>query len=259
MYNDAHCIAIMLGPISATLLIPAYTGGGLGSGTIVQHLSRLRRDYETQTMLSQHVDLHIVVRPNRQDAHGDTIHGGYQDGRNLARLFSRTNVIAYMPVTALWMTDFSAAASKYAHYLNQGDVLIVPTLAFPRRKMEDTWPTSKQEAKDWVDQQRMGLADFHWNLNKGPTAVDLWREATEPYQLPKYDYHYSPVYMTTKEGHPWCEERFADEPAACLYSTYLAGSDLWVLPDDFIVRTGQEPENQLTFEEVSLLCNCLTG
>lgn len=48
-----------------------------------------------------------------------------------------------------------------------------------------------------------------------------------------------------------CEERFMDEPSACLYSTYLNGANLWVLPNDYIVRTGQEPENKLTKDEVS--------
>lgn len=47
-----------------------------------------------------------------------------------------------------------------------------------------------------------------------------------------------------------CEERFADEASSCIYSIYLSGADLWVLPNDFIVRTGQEPENKLTAEEV---------
>lgn len=42
-----------------------------------------------------------------------------------------------------------------------------------------------------------------------------------------------------------------DEPSACLYSTYLNGANLWVLPNDYIVRTGQEPENKLTKDEVS--------
>lgn len=44
-----------------------------------------------------------------------------------------------------------------------------------------------------------------------------------------------------------------DEPSACLYSTYLNGANLWVLPNDYIVRTGQEPENKLTMDEVSKL------
>lgn len=49
-----------------------------------------------------------------------------------------------------------------------------------------------------------------------------------------------------------CDERFSDEPSACLYAIYLNGADLWVLPQDYTVRTGQEPENMLTQEEVRI-------
>lgn len=59
------------------------------------------------------------------------------------------------------------------------------------------------------------------------------------------------VYTRSLTGFCRCDERFSDEPSACLYSIYLNGADLWVLSQDYTVRTGQEPENMLTQEEAS--------
>ncbi|KAI9321297.1 hypothetical protein BX666DRAFT_1850805 [Dichotomocladium elegans] len=213
-------------------------------GAMIQHYSTIRRAYQANAWLARHVDLHVVGRA------GST-HGGYQDARNMARLLSRTRYVAYIPATALWMTNISKSVTAYTEFLDRGDLLIVPTFAFPKTRtpVTDTWPTNKDDMLPWVDDGKMGLLDYHWPLNEGPTSYTDWRNATEPYPLPSYDFHYGPVYIATRDNHPWCEERFADEISACLYSTYLNGADLFVLPNDYIVRTGQEPENKLTKDE----------
>lgn len=152
-------------------------------------------------MLRQHVDLHLLLRPSSRN-----IHGGYQESRNLARLFSRTEFVVHMPVTALYMTDLEAAVRKYGDRLRRGDVLVVPTFGFPRTNravLFDSWPTTKEEMVAWSDEARIGMLDYHWRLNEGPTSYVTWRQATEPYLVPTYDYHYSPVYIATREGHPW--------------------------------------------------------
>ncbi|KAI8149398.1 hypothetical protein BJV82DRAFT_504824 [Fennellomyces sp. T-0311] len=218
-------------------------------GAIIQHLNAIRREYETQAMLSRHVDLHLIVRPSNGDP---VVHGGFQDSRNLARLFSRTENVAHVPVTTLWISDLTTAAKTYSERLQSGDVLIVPTFGFPKNAITDEYPTTKSDIVEWVDDKRMGLLDYHWKLNDGPTSYDTWRDAVEPYLVPEYDYHYSPIYIAARDDHPWCEERFADEPSACLYSIYLNGANLWVLPNDFVVRTGKEPEKKLSFEESKL-------
>lgn len=242
------------GPISATLQITTPPqSGGLGSAAVVQHLSQLRHDYETHASLHRHVDLHLVVRPTAQTTATSTGTGaGMQEGRNLARLFSRTSTVALVPVTTLWMTPtVKDAVVDYADLLQNGHVLVVPTFGFPRSKraVTDVWPTTKADMVAAADQGQMGILDYHWRLNQGPTSYATWREATEPYKLPAYDYHYGPVTIMRRDDHPWCEERFADEVSACLYATYLAGADIYVLPNDYLVRTGQEPENKLSLDE----------
>ncbi|KAI9256481.1 hypothetical protein BDA99DRAFT_516525 [Phascolomyces articulosus] len=241
---------IWQGPISATVQIPSDMGG-LASGAILQHLSSIRREYETQPMLARHVDLHLIVRPSNGDP---VVHGGFQDSRNLARLFSRTDIVAHVPVTILWVSDLTTAAKTYRDRLLDGDVLIVPTFGFPNSKnaITDEWPTTKSDMVEWADEKRIGLLDYHWRLSEGPTSYPTWREATEPYLVPEYDYHYTPIYISTRDDHPWCEERFADEPSSCLYSIYLNGANLWVLPNDYVVRTGKEAEKKLTSEESKL-------
>lgn len=201
-----------LGPISAALQIPT-DGTNLGSGTMLQHLSSIRRHYDTNPTLARNVDLHLIARPT--SGNDGRIRTGQQDARNLARLFAHSRYVAHVPVTTLWMTDLTAAVSTYLDRLDAGDLLIVPTFAFPRannRKIstvpvgmeeEYHWPTTKAEMVEWVDENRMGILDYHWNLNTGPTSYTLWREASEPYLVPTYDYHYSPVYIATRDDHPW--------------------------------------------------------
>lgn len=202
----------IIGPISAALQIPT-DGTNLGSGTMLQHLSSIRRHYDTNPTLARNVDLHLIARPT--SGNDGRIRTGQQDARNLARLFARSRYVAHIPVTTLWMTNLTAAMSTYLDRLDAGDLLIVPTFAFPKpsnRKIDTIafgmeeeyhWPTNKAEMVEWVDDNRMGILDYHWNLNTGPTSYTLWREASEPYLVPNYDYHYSPVYIATRDDHPW--------------------------------------------------------
>ena len=192
------------GSISAVLQVPT-DGTDLGSGTMIQHLATIRRDFERNEFLARHVDLHLISRPSRTDNGAQVVHSSLQEGRNLARLFSRSKYVANIPVTTLWMTDLNRAMDAYAQKLDQGDVLIVPTFGFPKSRfpVTDTWPTTKPEMIEWVDDKRIGMLDYHWRLNMGPTSYEDWRDATEPYLVPSYDFHYNPVFITTRENHPW--------------------------------------------------------
>lgn len=202
--NNKKLTFLTIGSISAVLQVPT-DGTDLGSGTMIQHLATIRRDFERNEYLSRHVDLHLIARPSRTDNGAQVVHSSLQEGRNLARLFSRSKYVANMPVTTLWMTDLTRAIDTYAQKLDQGDVLIVPTFGFPKSRfaVTDTWPTTKPEMVEWVDDKRMGMLDYHWRLNMGPTSYEDWRDATEPYLVPNYDFHYNPVFITTRENHPW--------------------------------------------------------
>ncbi|KAI8096571.1 uncharacterized protein BX664DRAFT_324290 [Halteromyces radiatus] len=244
--DDMDSLEIMAthwqGSISAAIQIEAKDG--LNSGHAVQVLSRLRREYETRPALQKYVDFHVILLPEH------TTRIRLQAARNLARLFSRSQYIMHTPIHVLWLPSSISLSTNTAtmERLDQGDALVVPTFAFPRRNNVQTnvFPKDRDGIIDWVDAGRMGLLDYHWPLNFGPSSYDDWRVASEPYLVTEYDYHYGPVYITTKENHPWCEERFDDQLSACVYATYLNGANFYVLHDTFIIRSGQEPENRLT-------------
>ncbi|KAI8058651.1 uncharacterized protein B0P05DRAFT_478763 [Gilbertella persicaria] len=238
------------GPISATLLVPSTKN--IHHELSIQQLTQIRTLYETTTALRRHVDLHLVLQPGGlTEANVTMATGGYQEARNLARLFSRTDYVALLPVTTLWMTQIGASFKQYLDRLNQGDLLILPTFGFPNYDgvHTDEWPMDKQTMIEWVDAGEMGLLDYDYELNNGPTSYSTWKEAKEPYLVPNYDFHYGPIFISTKLNHPWCEERFEDFVPSCIYKTYLAGANLWVLPNDYAVRTGQEPSDTLITDQ----------
>ncbi|CAO3594141.1 unnamed protein product [Absidia cylindrospora] len=231
------------GTISAT--IQMETKDGLNSGQAVQALSRLRREYESRPMLGKYVDVHVILLPEH------TTRIRLQAARNMARLFSRSPYVMHTPISLIWLPLSLSLAPSSFELLDQGHALVVPTFAFPKRNhiQRDVFPTERDGMMEWVDAGRMGLLDHHWPLNAGPTSYSEWREATEPYLVTEYDYHYGPVYITKKDDHPWCEERFDDQLPACVYTTFLNGADFYVLHDAFIIRSGLEPENELTESE----------
>jgi hypothetical protein len=106
------------------------------------------------------------------------------------------------------------------------------------------------------------LYDTDWEPNRGPTNWALWSKSASdpklydppesgggngldfsgvsvgggnsPYRVDEYDAHYSPSLVLARAGvQPWCTERFASKRAACAYQTYLAGSEMWVLHDQW--------------------------
>lgn len=212
-------------------------------------MDEIRNNYETTTALKRHVDIHLVLQQGGLDEEGNTIAiGGYQESRNLARLFSRTEFVALVPVTTLWLTDVSETIKKHVDILRSGDLIVIPTFGFPNYEGVETqlWPIDKQSVIEWVEEGQLGLLDYNYELNNGPTSYSLWKDAKDPYLLPTYDFKYSPIFISTRLNHPWCEERFEDHVASCVYSKYLAGSNLWVLPNDYAVRTGQDPIDSLS-------------
>lgn len=236
------------GPISAALLVPSTEN--INDPLSIQQLTEIRHNYETTLALRRHVDIHLVLQPGGLVEEGDEqviAAGGYQESRNLARLFSRTEFVALVPVRTIWMTEIADSIKQYLHILRKGDILILPTFGFPNYEGVDTdfWPTDKQSIIEWVDEGQMGLLDYNYELNNGPSSYATWKEAKDPYLVPNYDFNYGPIFISTRLNHPWCEERFEDHVPSCLYTKYLAGAKLWVLPNDYAVRTGQEPANSL--------------
>ncbi|KAG2229558.1 hypothetical protein INT48_004824 [Thamnidium elegans] len=234
------------GPISAALLLPSTQN--LNNEISIQQLTDIRNDYETTVALRRHVDIHLILQPGGLTEEGATIAtGSYQESRNLARLFSRTEFVALVPVATLWMTDIMDSIKKYHDILRSGDLLILPTFGFPNYEGVETdlWPIDKQSIIEWVEEGQLGLLDYNYELNNGPSSYGTWKDAKDPYLVPTYDFNYGPIFISTRLNHPWCEERFEDHVPSCIYTKYLAGAKLWVMPNDYAIRTGQEPSDTL--------------
>lgn len=104
------------------------------------------------------------------------------------------------------------------------------------------------------------LFDRSWDANKGPSNFALWRRpagdarllegpnvgggaglgldgqiggGNELFRVTDYDLHYEPAVVIGRTQQPWCTERFGASRAACIYQMYLAGAEMWVVPDEW--------------------------
>ena len=105
------------------------------------------------------------------------------------------------------------------------------------------------------------LWDQSWGANHGPSNWQLWRKGSlDPrlqetafsgggaglginggvgggqsvFRVTDYELHYAPTVVISRESQPWCTERFDTNKAACIYQMYLSGSEMWVLPDEWV-------------------------
>lgn len=169
-------------------------------------MTAIRNEYETTVSLRRYVDIHLVLQPGGLREDGEVIAtDGYQEARNLARFFSRTDYVALVPAATLWMTDIGNSFKQYLKLLLQGDLLILPTFGFPNYDGVETdeWPMDKQTVVEWVEEGHMGLLDYNYELNNGPSSYSHWKDAKDPYMVPHYDHKYGPIFISTRLNHPW--------------------------------------------------------
>lgn len=134
----------------------------------------------------------------------------------------------------------------------------------------------------------VALHDLSWDVNRGPTNFPLWRKmngdprlqeesetggglglglkgavggGNQLYRVTDYDLHYAPNVVVSKQGQPWCTERFDNNKAACVYQMYLAGSELWVLPDEwaYTLEIMEKPRDSEVDEAQKLKVSPLRG
>jgi hypothetical protein len=110
----------------------------------------------------------------------------------------------------------------------------------------------------------MVLYDQAWMPSEGPTNWTMWQASVQKldssneelpgkqnqmYPIVSYDLNYAPNVIASREGQPWCTERFEFNKAACVYQMYLSGTELWVLPEAWTLTVQQIPSNTKEFEE----------
>ncbi|OBZ88377.1 Glycosyltransferase-like protein LARGE2 [Choanephora cucurbitarum] len=227
------------GPVSATLHI---------ASTQKQQLKTILAEYQSTPELFDHVDLHLVETPQGIEKTASILIPLNVE-RNLARVFARSNHVSDIPVHTLIATNIQQTllkhAAEYTELLRRGDMLVIPTFAYNEHAhIAARVPQTKKELVGLVENEKvLGLYDGRFALNGGPTDFEAWKIADDLYKVTQYTMEYEPIVIQSKTVQPWCSERFMDKRSACLLSSYLAGNDFYVLPNDFAV---QKPNNQGT-------------
>ncbi|GAA5866376.1 hypothetical protein JCM8547_000758 [Rhodosporidiobolus lusitaniae] len=163
------------------------------------------------------------------------------------------------PFAGVSADEFAPLAAEHMHTL-------VETLPLA----PSDWPTRKSQLVSLVNTRvpsiespttaKLALHDRRWDLNHGPSNWYLWRKSStdprllenptsggglglgldgavgggkEVYRVVDYDLHYAPLVVVSRQGQPWCTERFEEVRAACVYQMYLSGAEMWVVPDEW--------------------------
>lgn len=170
-----------------------------------------------------------------------------------------------------------SAQSQVDDYVQQYlDTLQLPLADWPTRKAPLVGMSSSKPPESVMGGRPspagplFGMFDRTWELNKGPSNFGLWRRtALDPqlevagaglgvdggvggghsvYRIDNYELHYSPLLAHSREGHPWCNERFERNQAACGYAAWLTGAEFWMLPDEWVytLEAIETPPRDLT-------------
>ncbi|KAI9232909.1 hypothetical protein MVEG_07583 [Podila verticillata NRRL 6337] len=204
-----------------------------------QHFAALHELYESDPLLQEYVDFHVVV---------DRFDFQLNMWRNVARLFARTDYFMLLDVDFHICTDLKkhlAENQEAMRLLRAGSALILP--AFEYTHEEDgvdsaTFPKEKKNVEPLVnDKKLMAFHSAKFVPGHGATNYTKWfsNEGDKIYQVTTFNYKYEPYVILKKEGTPWCDERFVGygaNKAACLYEIYISGIDYYVLPKDFLIH-----------------------
>jgi hypothetical protein len=157
--------------------------------------------------------------------------------RNLARIYSRTQHVLDMPLNTILATNLRQTIIKnkstYTKLMKGGDMLVIPTF---KHLVGNELPQTKKELVGLVETEKsLGLFDTHFDINEGPTDFETWKNTNKPYAVTRYAMDYEPIVIQSKTVQPWCSERFVNKRSACLLSSYLAGNQFLVLPNDFAI------------------------
>ncbi|KAI7895586.1 uncharacterized protein EV154DRAFT_413122 [Mucor mucedo] len=211
-------------------------------------VERISQEYQSSPDLFKNVNVHLAQIP------GDKLSVLFPRNaeRNLARLLSQTDYIMDLPPHVIPATDLHRTLElnkeRIDQLLQSGDVLALPTFQFKDMDevLTDDIPTDKSQLMAIINEDKMVLDDKHWKENEGPTDLEKWLEAESLYAVEKYEFHYEPVIIESKTIQPWCSERFLDSRAACIFSSYLQGNEIWVLPYDYMVQLPRPAEQEVS-------------
>ncbi|CAB4398417.1 unnamed protein product [Rhizophagus irregularis] len=165
-----------------------------------------------------------------------------KDPRIRVQFFARSEFVLFLDQDT-WPTQRARKIlRKHKEILLQNDILVLPTFVFTELSTSHTsndFPRSIEELTKLAKRKYMGLKDSGWSLNKGPTSYENWLKK-KVYNVSDYEMHYQPNFVVRRGRElPWCTERFdnfENSKAACLLQMYISGSELWVIPEAFLIE-----------------------
>jgi glycosyltransferase-like protein LARGE len=220
------------GPISATVHVSDSTSHS-------ELLRSLDKMYTSSPLMKQYVDIHLVY---------DSFDRQFNMWRNVAKYFARTDYVMMLDVDFWLCTDFRQRILQSPEIMSKLEsglsAFVVP--AFEFSKQSDgvdpfTFPSTKPELLDLVQQDKIGMFHKSWAPGHGSTNYTRYYEALpgQVYRATSYTHSYEPYVIFKKQGTPFCDERFigyGGNKAACLFELYLSGVSFYVLPDDFLIH-----------------------
>ncbi|CEG64376.1 hypothetical protein RMATCC62417_01357 [Rhizopus microsporus] len=213
------------GPISATLHVSKQAHRDI--------LNAIEQEYRSKPSLYQNVDIHLIETSGHNSI---SVLLPMNAERNIARVYARTNYVCDTPSSVILPTDLRRTIHTYTKQMQLGDMLVVPTFEIQQQVVSaNDIPRTKKEVLGLVNEGKLGLYDAQFKLNEGPTDLEKWKKAKDVYKVENYTIDYEPLVIQSKTVQPWCSERFVDKRSACLLSSYLAGNDFLVLPNDFAI------------------------
>ncbi|WAQ80912.1 hypothetical protein PtA15_1A250 [Puccinia triticina] len=179
------------------------------------------------------------------------------------------------PSNFLWANEEADLNQMAQQYINES----LSSIALP----SDEWPKTREDLLRLTtrpnslkpDKSVLVMYDQAWRPSEGPTNWTMWQnydpkldsavslkmdstqsskdELSGPqdqmYPIVSYDLNYAPNVIVSREGQPWCTERFEFNKAACVYQMYLSGTELWVMPEAWTLTIQQIPTNGKEFDE----------
>lgn len=219
------------GPISTTLHVSSK------EKEIIKQ--NIEKEYKLNPEVYKRIDIHLVETKEGIEKSASILIPLNVE-RNIARMYSRTDYVTDIGLdnilaTPLY-TTFNQHKKQYISLLSKGDILVIPTFEYNDVTTINQVPQTKKELAGLVENEKAFSLLYDTTTN-----YEQWKKARDLYTIQQgYTMDYDPITIQSKTIQPWCSERFVDKKSACLLSSYLAGNNFHVLPNDFIIQKPQQ-------------------
>jgi len=199
--------------------------------TLDKELQKLKEVYEGSDFLRKFASIHLII---------DNLPLQLNLWRNIARFYSDSPSVLILDVEFVPNPDMYSYILKNWNnlevLLNKKTALVVP--AYELTKNDLTIPETKSKLLELVEQNQAQMFHAYWYHGQGHTNHQKWETTDVMYPTETYNPSYEP-YLIYSQDSPFCDERFygyGSNKCACVYELVLAGYELQVLPESFIVH-----------------------